>query len=513
VPWGVPTAPTPPLSRPVTYSKGRLVTGEPPQASFRLEHTFSAKPDLAVDDGPGGSILMGRVGTGEFEAVYLGKHAETRFRDVWLDTRGAHVMYVMGKRRSGKSYTLGVLAEGLAASSWVKQGALSQGVLVLDTMNVYLTLPFGLVDTFPNSSAEVREFHKWKLVPESLAADLFHPAGTASPTGVTSREITLRPSDLGADEWCGLFEADPFADPLGHLITEVHGKVALDGYTDQDGHVLPANPAFDIDDLLNALEHDPDLGRYHRDTRESLRRRFHAIRRLPVFSQTGLDVSDLLRPGHVSVLLLRDLDHQLRATLVALIVKQVMQLRGISEQEERMGAVHLSRAAKLADNDPAAAAEEKRLAQQCALRAAEGLPRSWIIVDEAHNYVPAIGATASRKPLKKYVDEGRNLGLSIVVATQNPAGLDPSLQRNADVLLVHSLSRHDDITAAAGMVNTATPTEVTLDTRHRFEGTRAFENMVRSLPVGYALAATDRANRLFPVRIRPRLTVHGGTEY
>jgi hypothetical protein len=111
------------------------------------------------------------------------------------------------------------------------------------------------------------------------------------------------------------------------------------------------------------------------------------------------------------------------------------------------------------------------------------------------------------------VDEGRNLGLSIVVATQNPAGLDPSIQRNADLLLIHSLSRHDDITAAEGMINTAPPSDVTVDSRHKFEGNRALENLVRSLPLGYALAATDRANRLFPVRIRPRTTVHGGADY
>lgn len=488
--------------------------GDIPAASFRLEHGFAVRPDLAVDEGPGRGILMGRVGQGVGEAIYLGKHAETGFRNVWLDTRGAHVLYVMGKRRSGKSFTLGVLAEGLASSGWIHQGDLRQGVLLLDTMNVYLTLPFGLVDTLPASSNEVKEFRRWQLEADTPDVVLFHPAGTASPAGVASSELTLRPSDLGSDEWCGIFEADPFSDPLGHLITEVHGKVALDGYIDQDGTPLPPNPMFSIDDLLHALEHDSDLQRYHRDTRESLRRRLHAIRRLPIFSDRGLDVSELLRPGRVAVLLLRDLDQQLRAALVALIVRQVMQLRGLSEQEERMESVHLQRAAKAAEekNEPTAE-KELQLADQCRARAAEGLPRSWIIIDEAHNYIPAVGVTPSRKPLKKYVDEGRNLGLSIVVATQNPAGLDPSIQRNADLLLIHSLSRHDDITAAEGMINTAPPSDVTVDSRHKFEGNRALENLVRSLPLGYALAATDRANRLFPVRIRPRTTVHGGADY
>lgn len=486
-----------------------------PQATFRLEHGFAVKPDLSVDTGPENSVLMGRVGPAEgVDAIYVGKQAETPYRNVWLDTRGAHVLYVMGKRRSGKSYTLGVLAEGLAAAGWTKQGSMSQGVLILDTMNVFLTMVYGSPDTHAEDSPEVKELRKWKIGTEQLPITLWQPSGTSVPAGVATKEISLRPSDLGADEWCGLFEADPFADPLGHLITEVHGKVALDGYIDsRSGDATPPNPTFGIDDLLTALELDNDLQRYHRDTREALRRRLHAIRRLPVFSTQGLDVTDLLRPGHVSVLLLRDLDQQLRATLVALVVKRVMHLRGTSEQEERMRAIHLAKAAKLAATDPSEAEKERRLADQCAGRAAEGLPRSWIIIDEAHNYVPAVGVTPSRKPLKKYVDEGRNLGLSMVVATQNPSGLDPSLQRNADVLLVHSLSRHDDIAAAEGMINAASPSEVILDSRHKFEGSRAFESLVRNLPLGYALAATDRANRLFPIRIRPRITVHGGGDY
>lgn len=488
---------------------------EIPQTSFRLEHGFAVKPELAVDTGPDSSILMGQVGSSESEeAVYLGKQAETPYRNVWLDTRGAHVLYVMGKRRSGKSYTLGVIAEGLAAQGWINQGTLSQGVLILDTMNVYLTMPFISTETFPDESPEIKELKKWRLSPETLPITLFHPAGTAPSPGITTREITLRPSDLGSEEWCGLFEADPFADPLGHLITEVHGKVALDGYTEADtGKTISPNPLFGIQDLLDALEKDSDLQRYHRDTREALRRRFHAVRRLPLFSDRGLDVAELVRPGHLSVLLLRDLDQQLRAALVALIVNRVIQLRGVSEQEERMRAIHLARAAKHASSDPQTAEQERKLADQCTARAAQGLPRAWIIIDEAHNYVPAVGVTPSRKPLKKYVDEGRNLGLSIIVATQNPAGLDPSLQRNADMLLVHSLSRHDDIAAAEDMINAAPPSEVIVDTRHKFEGTRAFESIVRNLPLGYALAATDRANRLFPVRVRPRVTVHGGAEY
>lgn len=487
-----------------------------PDVNFRLEHGFAVKPELSLDKGPGNnSLLMGQNAVrDEIEAIYLGKQAETPYRNVWLDARGAHVVYVMGKRRSGKSYTLGVLAEGLVAQGWVKSGSPSQGVLILDTMNVYLTMPFGVESTHADESSAVKEIHKWKLDMEWLPMTLFRPHGTTTPAEVPSVEITLRPSDLGADEWCGLFEADQFADPLGHLITELHAKVSIDGYTDsRNGQPVPPNLNFVLQDLLNALDRDNDLARYHHDTRESLRRRLDMLRRVPIFSDAGLDVRQLLQPGHISILLLRELDQQMRAVLVALIVKRVMQLRGIAEQQERMIPIHRARAEKLASTDPTASEHERLLAEECSERARQELPRSWIIIDEAHNYIPAHGVVASRKPLKKYVDEGRNLGLSIVVATQQPSGLDPSIQRNADMLLIHSLSHHDDILAAEGMINTACPSEISVDNRQKIEGTRTFESLVRNLPLGYALASTDLANRLFPIRIRPRMTVHGGTDY
>jgi hypothetical protein len=489
--------------------------GDIPSVAFRLKHGFAMKPELVIDEGPGAGLLMGQNSPkSDFDAIYIGKGAEPPYKPVWLDVRGAHVLYVMGKRRSGKSYTLGVLAEGLAAQGWVRQGCFSQGVLVLDTMNVFLTMPFGVEQTNSETSESVRDLRRSKLISEDIPIVTFCPRGTQVPRGVNSQEISLRPSDLGSDEWCGLFEVDPFADPLGHLVTELYARVASDGYVNRlTQKTIPRNPAFTLQDLLEALDRDQELDRYHKDTKGALRRRLDAIRRLPIFSNNGLDVRQLCRPNQVSILLLRDLSSQMRSVLVALIIKRVMQLRGISEQEERMIPIHLSLAEKYSSADAEAASRERQLAQDCRDRALEGLPRSWIIIDEAHNYIPAKGQVASSRPLKKYVDEGRNLGLSLVVATQQPSGIDPSIQRNADMLIVHSLSHRDDIRAAEGMINADCPEEVTIGSKQKIYGARTFEMVIRNLPQGYALASTDRANRLFPLFVRPRITVHGGTDY
>ena len=69
----------------------------------------------------------------------------------------------------------------------------------------------------------------------------------------------------------------------------------------------------------------------------------------------------------------------------------------------------------------------------------------------------------------------------------------------------------DDIAAVAGMVNTFVPDAVQIG-RVRIEQ-RVFEQILRKLPQGYALLSNDRLNRVLAIKVRPRLTVHGGSHY
>lgn len=489
--------------------------GQIPDTRFRLSHTFDAKPPLTCDSMRDKGLLIGQNAAMEaVEAIYLGKNAETPHRNVWMDTRGAHVLYVMGKRRSGKSYTLGSIAEGLVSKKWVHQGKMAPSVLILDTMNVYLTMPFLVEDTLSNDNRELEEIRRWKLESDDSRPRLFSPSGFGLPKEVSGAAITLRASDLGPEEWCGLFEVDPFVDPMGHLLTTVYSKLVTEGTQDKETReTKPPKETFGIPDMIEVLDRDLEVDGFAADTRNALIRRLRALGRMSLFGPQGLDVRELLQPGRISILLLRDLESEMRAVLVSLIVKRVMQLRSLAERYERLVPIHRERAKRLSQEDPSAARREEEEARTCEERAREGLARSWIIIDEAHNYIPARGNVPSRRPLKKYVDEGRNLGLSIVVATQQPSGLDPSIQRNADVILIHSLSHQDDIVAARGMINTSTPDEVTLDGKYKFPTNKTFEALVRNLPIGYAVASSDRANRLFPIRVRPRATIHGGGDY
>ena len=486
-----------------------------PDIRFRLPHRFSALPSLVCDTMTDGGLIIGRNNwSGAPDAIFVGKHAEAQNRNVWMDIRGAHVLYVMGKRRSGKSYTLGGIAEGLVARTWVNQGSMLPSVLILDTMNVFLTMPFAVRDTSSTDSPEWREANRWHIEGSDAVPNLYFPAGTEVPASVPGRHITLRASDLDPEEWCALFEIDPFVDPMGHLLTTVYTKLSSDRRTRvRHGTKAESKDYFDIEDMMHVLDTDREIEDFAVDTKNALRRRLRTINHMSFFSSDGLDVKQLFTPGQISILLLRDLEPEMRNVLVSLVVKRAMRLRAVAEQCERLAPVHRKRAERFKTTNPHLAEVEEAAANECDQRAKEGLVRSWIIVDEAHNYIPAKGNPPSKKPLKKYVDEGRNLGMSIVVATQQPSGLDPSIQRNADMLLIHALSHQDDISAARGMINTAVPDEVVLEDKYKFATQRAFDAMVRSLPMGYAVASTDRANRLFPVKIRPRATLHGGGDY
>lgn len=482
---------------------------------FRLEKGYSFTeplrgPQMSVDN-----ILVGSTTSGnKNEAIFLGKLAEydNMKANIWLDLAGAHSVYVMGKRRSGKSFTLGVIAEGLVSSQWIKEGTEKQAVLVLDTMNVFLTMNHSVGEVFGGKSKEYQELQRWGLASEQLPLKFLYPRGTPEPPEGDRTEFSLRPSDLSAEDWASLFDVDTYSDPIGQLIAELFEKVVVEGYRNLSGEIVSANPQYTIRDLLGCLDQSPELQRYERKTIEAVRRRLRAMDRLPIFAGSGLNVHELFVPGRISIVLMRDLEHSIRALVTGIVVKQIMQRRSLSDRFERMAEVYVAKAAANKDQDPTASQDALKTSEHYLAEAKRGLPRGWIIIDEAHNYIPNRGFLASRDVLKKYVNEGRNLGLSIVVATQQPSGLDPAIQRNADILVMHSMSMGDDIQAAERMINTYIPDSVVVDNREKIES-RVFEQMIRSLAGGYAIISNDRMNRLFPVRVRPRISFHGGIKY
>lgn len=489
-----------------------------PNLVFRIEPGYSFSQELKAPFllSEKRNILIGEVfKKKEPNAIFLGKIAEYGTNlNLWLDKEGAHAIYVMGKRRSGKTYTLGVIVEGLGTQSWINQGDIDQAILVLDTMNVFLTMPYHVEEISVSASDELLDIKKWNLSSGKLNTILYYPRGTKPPPkNLKIKEITIKPSDLDYKDWTALFGLDTYSDPMGQLIADIYERVVIEGYMDGKGDYIEKKDNYSIDDLLCCIVNCPEVQEsYQADTIRGIKSRLRAIKRLPIFSTSGVDIKEIFIPGQISILLLRDLEQNHRSLLVGILVKKIMEKRSLTDRYERLCFIQSEKVKSYSERGKEKESNEAYLKlKEYEQEVQEGLSRGWIIIDEAHNYIPPRIITPSSEPLKKYVNEGRNLGLSIVVATQNPSALDPSIRRNADVLINHSISMRDDISTAEGMLNTFIPDSFEFG-RDRIS-TRAYEQLVRSLPKGYAVISNDSINRVFVAKIRPRITVHGGKEY
>ncbi|MGH9428989.1 MAG: ATP-binding protein, partial [Terriglobia bacterium] len=379
----------------------------------------------------------------------------------------------------------------LVADSWLRLGLSDQAVLLVDTLNIYGTLHVQ-ADTGRRVPNDTR---LWQLPAHAARVRYLAPEGTRPMIAAESQRLTIDPAWLTLEDWCGFFDVDPFADPLGHLLAILLDAAKQVWQADPHRKESPSQQS-GIHDLLQALDQHPDAQHFEDSTREALRRRLMALDRFDVFRRPSPGVEELLTPGMVTVCQLRDLDDRLRALVVAVLVREIMRARARADANSRL----------------MAARSKMGKTSEAATSFSTSLPRCWIAIDEAHNYLPSSGSLPSRPVLRRLITEGRNIGLSVIVATQQPSGLDSSIQRNADTLLIHSMSMRDDISAAEGMVNAQVPDSASWGTAEKASG-RVFEKVVRALPQGYCLVSTDTANRVFGLCVRPRLTMHGGETY
>jgi DNA helicase HerA-like ATPase len=136
---------------------------------------------------------------------------------------------------------------------------------------------------------------------------------------------------------------------------------------------------------------------------------------------------------------------------------------------------------------------------------ATAVPPTWIALDEAQNILPSEKKTTAGEMLIRYVREGRNYGLSFMVATQQPTAIDDRLLAQVDTIVAHKLTVQNDIEYVRKNLKSNLPQEVIYSSR-----ILDFSELMRSLDVGQALISNTETERAIMVDIRPRISVHGG---
>lgn len=416
--------------------------------------------------GTEGSILIAK------QYVKMGP-VTTLSQPVHLDINKAHVVFVTGKRGSGKSYCLGVIAEGIATLPEELRNRFS--VLLLDTMGIYWTMKF------PNHKDE-ELLKEWSLEGKAIKnVRIFTPAGffkkykqQGIPTDVP---FAINPAELGPENWNLTFEISD-NDPLAVFIERTILTLKKE------------KESFDIDDILAAIQAD---GTEPTQIKNAAINRFKTVKEWGVFSKTATPIKELAKPGYVNIL---DLSAyavmpngwKIKCLVMGVVCEKLFIERMIVRKAEEFSAIHSAVHYIVSDETE----EEKKLK-------GKEMPIVWIMIDEAHEFLPMTGSTAASSSLMTLLREGRQPGIALVLATQQPGKIHTDAMTQSDILLAHRLTAKIDTDALGSLMQSYLRTGLDRELAE-----------LPSVP-GAALAVDDVNERIYPIRIRPRFSWHGGS--
>ncbi|CUJ18343.1 DNA segregation ATPase FtsK/SpoIIIE and related proteins [Achromobacter xylosoxidans] len=427
----------------------------------------------------GQNVVFGRTVKGDnyCNLLYVGKILESTKgksylgADAWLDTTFPHVIYITGTRGSGKSFDLGVLVEGiskLATPSPVQNGVKPITSIIIDTQSQFWTLGYAPREAIEANKIQLQELNRWNLKPNNLAAvKVFTPPGSTQFLG-TEKVLQIRPRDVRAEEWCALLGQEIYS-PQGHIIT-----ATLEALGDRD---------FEIADMLAYIADAINWPTVAESSRNAITYKLDDYRRTNLFSAHGLRISDFLEDGVCNILSLRELRNEDKSLITAVIARNLFDILGRHHNKKKTASFF-----------------EKPFED-------DGTPdRVWLVIDEAHVVAPRDQISPARDALVEYVKRGRDAGLSLVLATQQPSALDDRILSQVNVTFNHRLSFQSDINAAVDRIPTKSIKTM------KFSGTNLtdFGDMVRVLDAGQCFLGDQASSRAVLVQIRPRVSAHGG---
>ena len=385
---------------------------------------------------------------------------------VWCDLAFPHVIGVFGTRGSGKSFDLGVFVECIAGVSDVVDSPVpAASTIVFDVQNQFWTLALAPDDLLAEDADQISALRQWGLNPAALKnVMLWRPTGCETTLPGTV-EFKISPSQLSDEDWLSLLALERYS-ALGQALLTLLRKA---------DDCRPEALAKMISPSL--------LSSFQLPTIDALRWRLEGLADTGLVGEPGTAIEEFLVPGRISVLLLRDLPDSLRSLTVGVLVRIVAKRMSAHHQAERVARRHGTQ------------------------RPSGVLPeRLWVVMDEAHVIIPRESSTPASEPVVDYVKRGRDAGLSLIFATQQPSAVDTRLMSQLDISVTHALAFEADLQAAVARMPTRSAVQYE-------KGAFLLSNLgdaLRALAPGEAILADTSNGRVFCLRIRPRLSAHGG---
>ncbi len=419
------------------------------------------------------NIVLGRNATdlkqfGEQGTILLGKHYVTMGKEkslanpILLDVNRPHVILVSGKRGSGKSYTLGVMAEGLA--DLPRDIAENIGCLIFDTMGIYWTMKHA---NYRDDSL----LHEWKLKPRKMDPKIFVPETLLEDYKdkgfPVDYGLSISISDLEAEDWATIFNIELNSNP-GILVERI-----ILGLKEQ-------GKVYDFDVIIKAIDNDD---RSTDEEKNLVAARFEAVRKWGLFNKKGSSLSQIIKGGQLTIIDLSAYSQiedgeLIKSLVIGLISKMIL--------KQRLQARRLE--------------ELKEIREETFKKGESREPLVWVLIDEAHEFLPKDGSTLATFPLVQLLREGRQPGISLVLATQQPGKLHTDVLTQADIVFSHRLTAKLDVTALNDIMQSYLPL--------------AIQQYIDGLPKekGTAIVLDDNSEKIYPMRVRPRFSWHGGED-
>lgn len=420
-------------------------------------------------------IILGRDAAdkerfGDRGLIYLGKGFvrmgtyTSLSNKLWLDIARSHVILIAGKRGSGKSYSLSVIAEELSALP--ADVASNIAPLIFDTMGIFWSMKY-------KNERDAALLKEWELSPRALPVRVLVPFGKLNeyrekgiPVDVT---FALAPAELTAEDWIALFNLE-FTSLPAVLIERT--TTAL-----REQH-----SSFAIADILAACEADAKASAASKELVAAL---FNAAQTWGIFAASGKGTTlrELLTPATTTILDISayssSMTFNIRALVIALLARKIFYHRLAARKQDELEALH-SATSHLAT--PSMRQE----------------PLVWLFIDEAQEFLPRDGKTPATDALVQLLHEGRQPGISLVLATQQPGQIHRDATSQADIVIAHRVTAKADIAALNEIMQS-----------YALESIRQQLDELPPLK-GSAIILDDNSERITSIRVRPKFTWHGG---
>jgi uncharacterized protein len=394
--------------------------------------------------------------------VKMGQYTSMSNR-ILLDIVRSHVILIAGKRGSGKSYTLGVMAEEIA--NLPKETAQNIATLIFDTMGIYWTMKF-------KNEKDKELLQDWKLKPKNLPVKIFVPFGHYQKyieKGMPIDEkFALDVPELTPEDWILTFKLD-IIHPVSIIIQRAIAKLKDSKYV--------------ITDIIGEIKKDKKSEKHIKDAAISL---FEAAETWGIFAKNIKDstkVEDLIIAGTTSVMDLSVYNSigafNVRALVISLLSRKIFNQRMNARKKEEIKEI------------------QKGIAFNTIFEKKE-MPLIWIFIDEAHEFLPKNEKTIATDALIQLLREGRQPGISLVLATQQPGQIHGDVMTQSDIVISHRVTSQQDLDALNQIMQT-----------YFLQSIKQYMNDLPGLK-GSAIILDDNSERIYPMRMRPRFTWHGG---